>query len=209
MAFGAAEWRKYFGDVGVEPPLPPAIGNVLNNPCPFWPGKKIHETHLLVLVPQTVNGQPLTLKSLGELVKKPLQGHASKYGGFFLGRYTDPPAPRSHWALVTRNVIEGSRNKNYQKQQAVLAGYNQKAHMSYVVPKILDVTVAIFMEHVRSGIKLYGDSYLTYTKCQQSYNAEWELVVGGFSAYGLRVCDDFHLDDAYGVGGSLEVLGDG
>jgi len=57
MAFGAADWKKYFGDVGVEPPLPANIDAILNGPCPIWSGKKVKETHLLMLVPSTVNGK--------------------------------------------------------------------------------------------------------------------------------------------------------
>ena len=79
VPFGKAEWEKYIGIVGEEPPLPSDIEEILNDPCPFWPNKKVHETHVLCLIPQTVNGKPLNLKSLGELVQKPLQGHATKY----------------------------------------------------------------------------------------------------------------------------------
>jgi hypothetical protein len=216
MAFGAAEWRKYFGDVGVEPPLPPNIEQILSRPCPFtstsrWnpfgSAKTIRETHLLVLVPQTVNGQPLTLQSLGELVKWPLQGPASKYRYFDLGAYADRPASRSRWALITRTVVEGSRNKSYKDQQAVLADYSQQANMPYVVPKVLDTTVAIFMEHVRTGTKLYGENPGTYTRCQEKHNADWQLVVGSFSASGPYVYNGIYDHEHYGVGGSLEVSG--
>jgi hypothetical protein len=203
MAFGAAEWRKYFGDVGAEPPLPPAIGKVLS---------KIHGTHLLVLVPQAVNGQPLTLKSLGELVKKPLQGHSSQYGMVNLGEYTDSPLPRSRWALVTRDVIADSRGKSYKDQQAILASYSQKAKMSYVVPRVLDVTTAIFMEYVRTGIMPYGQNPKTYTICQEKYGQNFQLAVGFFSCPELLELNIHYAHDYYygyycgeifGVGGSL------
>jgi hypothetical protein len=207
LAFGATDWAEYFGDVGAEPPLPPNMTKIFSAPCPFWPGKSIDETHLFVLVPHVVNGQPLTLQSLGELVKKPLQGHASQYHGLSLGEYVDPPASGSHWVLVTRNVIEGSRAKSHKDQQAVLVGYSKKSNMLYVVPKILDMTVAIFMEHVRSGTKLYGDSLFTYTRCQEKYNKNLQLVVGGFSASGLCVGIGHYGVEDDGVGGSLEVFG--
>ena len=35
-----------------------------------------------MLVPKTVNGAPLTLNSLGKLVKHPRKGHATKYDFF-------------------------------------------------------------------------------------------------------------------------------
>jgi len=79
IAFGKEKWAIYFGDVGVEPPLPPNIHEILQSPCPFFPGKKVGETHLLTLIPKTVNGKSLTLNSLGELVKSPKQGNKTKY----------------------------------------------------------------------------------------------------------------------------------
>lgn len=196
IAFGKAAWAKHFGDVGVEPPLPPNIEQLLNGPCPIWQGKTVRETHLLVLVPQTVNGQPLTLKLLGELVQKPLQGNATKYRSFYLGEYKDPPAPASHWALVTRDVLPGSRSKPYAEQQKIAQGYS-----GYQVPTILDATTAILMEYVRSGTRLYGDNPWTYTRSQEKYNKNWQLIVGGFSAAGLLV--NYYRDDGeyVGVGG--------
>jgi hypothetical protein len=197
IAFGAADWRKHFGDVGVEPPLPPDIEQILNGPCPIWPGKTLRETHLLVLIPERVNGQPLTLKLLGELVQKPLQGNATKYSHFNIGEYKDPPAPASHWALVTRDVLPNSRNKPYAEQQKIPQGY-----AGYQVPTILDAATAMFMEYIRSGTRLYGDSPWTYTRCQEKHNKDWQLLVGGFSAAGLVVNvkwpDDY---ERYGVGG--------
>ena len=69
IAFGKAEWWKYFGYIGVEPPLPINIEEILNEPCSFWPGKKVKETHLLVLIPNTVNGKAFTMNYLGELIR--------------------------------------------------------------------------------------------------------------------------------------------
>src|SRR5271156_4573449 len=72
-AFGPKEWFIHFGaHLKNVPRLPLNITEILAAPCPFWLGKTVQQTHLLVLVPQTINGQPLTLKTLGELVKKPL-----------------------------------------------------------------------------------------------------------------------------------------
>jgi hypothetical protein len=126
-AFGPKEWHKYFGAyLRNVPRLPSNIAEILNSPCPFWNEKKVHETHLLVLVPQTFNGQPLLLKTLGQLVKKPLQGFATQYSYFELGKYTDRPAVRpSHWVMMTRHLIEGSRSQSYQDQQTLLS---QKGH---------------------------------------------------------------------------------
>jgi hypothetical protein len=200
-AFGPKEWFIHFGThLKNVPRLPPDIAEILSSDCPFWLGKKVHETHLLILVPQTINGQPLTLETLGALVKKPLTGPATKYSTFDLGEYADPAAPPSHWVLMTRDVIEGSRSKSYLDQQTLLS---QKGHGVYVVPTILAAIVCIFMEYARSGTRLYSDSPWTYTRCQEKHNANWQLGVGGFAPGGLYVYGHGGGDESLGVAGFL------
>jgi hypothetical protein len=194
-AFGPKEWYIYFGShLKNVPRLPSNIGGILSSSCPFWTDKKVFETHVLVLIPATVNGQPLTLKTLGELVQHPRSGgKPTKYEYFNLGEYVDQPA-QSHWALLTRTVIEGSRNKPYKDQQAIVSSYSRKTKMAYEIPTVLDAAVCNFMEYVRSGTWLYSQSPLTFTWCQEKYNASWNLFVGGGGEAGLRV--DIYDDDA-------------
>ncbi|MBS0615428.1 MAG: hypothetical protein JSR58_02620 [Verrucomicrobia bacterium] len=183
IAFGKAKWEKYFGDVGVEPPLPADIEAILQSPCPFWgkEGKKVGETHLLVLIPQTLNGKPLTLQNLHKLFKNPKQGFSVGYHGFYPGNYNaDTITIASHWVLMTRDVIPGSRNKSYSYQEKLVS-----QAPSYKVPKVLDATICIFTEYVRTGSRLYSD--MTYTRNQEMWNKDWHLVIGDFSEYGLNV----------------------
>lgn len=200
IAFGKEQWAKYLGDIGSEPPLPSNIQTILQSPCPFWPDKKIKDTHLLVLVPQTVNGKPLTLKNLGELVKSLKSGSSMTYTYFNPGGYNaNTPAKPSHWVLMTKDVIPGSRGKSYANQQKLV---NQTP--SYQVPTILEAATCIFMEYARSGNRVYSDNLCTYTRCQERYNEKWQLIVGGFSDDGIDV--DFYQDrDTVGVGGLLRL----
>ena len=208
IAFGKAKWATYFGDIGQEPPLPNNIQQILSSPCPFWPNKKVEETHMLVLIPVNVNGKPLTVKSLGKLVKAPKQGNASKYSYFDLGKYKakDLPVPKSYWVLMTRDVLEGTRSISYAEQTKIVAGFRQKTGIHYEVPRVLEATVCIFMIHASTGTKLYGDSPFTYTRCQEVYREGWQLVAGDFAAAGLDVYDGYryysYIDRSYiGVGG--------
>jgi hypothetical protein len=210
IAFGKELWEKYLGDVGEEPPLPSDIQQILQSPCPFFPGKKVEETHLLTLIPKTVNGKPLTLNSLEELVKHPKQGQATQFGHLWddiKKEYGSQPPPRSYWVLMTRDVIPKSRNKSYDVQKQLLESYCQEAHVLYEVPHILDAAVSIFMEYLKTGQKLYSDNPRTYTYCQErisSYPTR-PLFVGGFAAGALRVCSYIHLNafdyESRGLGG--------
>jgi hypothetical protein len=197
-AFGPKDWYIYFGcRITDVPRLPSDIEVILKSSCPFWPNKKVQETHVLCLIPQTVKGQPLNLNLLVELVKTPLQGHATKYNRYSeFGEYTDSSPPRSHWALLTRDVIEGSRSKLFAEQQALI-----QAKPPYEVPTILDATVCIFMEYVRTGTRLYSNIPWTFTQCQEKYNPNWQLVVGGFDGAGLYITHYADRHEYSGVGG--------
>jgi hypothetical protein len=180
-AFGPKEWYTYFrAHLRNVPRLPSNIAEIMNSPCPFWTDKKIYETHVLVLVPGTVSKQPLNLKVLGEIVQKPLQGYSTKYNLFNLGEYVDQ-SPHSHWALLTRTEIEGTRNKTYEEEHALLDPYSQNTQIIYEIPTVLDAAVCNFMEYVRSGIWLHVENPWTYMWCQEMYDDKSKLVVGSGS----------------------------
>lgn len=74
MLFRKADWERYFGNVATEPPLPINIEHILNSSCPFWTGKKVSDTHLLVLIPKTIEGRSFNLNTLEELIQNPREG---------------------------------------------------------------------------------------------------------------------------------------
>ena len=188
-AFGKKEWGKYFGDIGLEPPLPADIEKILNEPCSFWPDKKVKETHLLVLIPNTVNGEPFTMNYLEELIQKPKFGHATKYSNYSdyareaLGDKSYP----SHWVLMTRDIIPGSRYENYSKCCELLADHSKKTGLSYESPHLLDATASILMHYVKTGGRLYSDDPATWTYSQGVSQDEYSFIVGCFSLGGLDV----------------------
>ena len=213
IAFGKEMWATHLGDIGEEPPLPPDIKAILNAPCPFFPGKKVAETHLLVLIPKTVNGKPLTLKSLGELVKKPLKGTPTYYDIFFndTGEYKDLPVANSHWVLMTREFIPGSKGKNYVDQQKFLNSCVEKKKLTYEIASILDLTACIFMEFLRSGTRLYGSRsggliYSDYVRCQEKYNNASQLGLGVYTIDGLRISHSHDLFGIIGIAGMRKFL---
>ena len=195
ISFGAAEWAKYFGDVGAEPPLPKDITQILKSSCPFFPGKKVEETHLLTLIPQTVNGKPFHLDALAELIKSPRTGHQTKCNIYIsdVKKELGTKSFASHWALMTRDVIPDSRNKAYDKQKALVRRHAEESGISYELPTALEAATAILMHHVRSGEKLYSDEPLTYTRCIEKVDQDkWPAAIGGFASGGLAVSHDDH-----------------
>lgn len=65
---GSEAWKAQGDDVGTPPPIPASITEaLLESPCPLHPGEKIKDTHILVLIPKTVNGEAYTALKLDEL----------------------------------------------------------------------------------------------------------------------------------------------
>jgi hypothetical protein len=194
-AFGVREWGQYFGAVSEAPRLPVDIDDILRSPCPFWPDRKVGDTHLLVLIPSEVNGEPFTLNLLGRLIKMPKgRGYRTQYDLYDIDtqRVLGDCAPdRSYWVLMTREVLPASRSKTYKEQQSLIAEYACEVGMPYVMPYVLEAATVILANYVRSNERLYPDNPWTYTRCQELVGQfNYPVVVGGFSSTGLRVYDD-------------------
>ena len=189
IAFGKAEWEKYFGDIGEEPPLPANIEGILNEPCSFWQGAKVKETHLLVLIPNTVNRKPFTLNWLGKLIQKPKSGYATKY--LFYAK----PARRavgnksyySHWVLMTRDIIPTSRCASYSRCCWLIANHSKNTGLPYELPHLLEATTSILMHYVRTRERLYTNDPWTCTYSQNIDKGGYPLVVGCFVPNGISI----------------------
>jgi hypothetical protein len=191
---GEVEWKHYFGDIEPAPDLPGDIDDTLDSACPFWPDRKVRDTHLLVLLPATVDGKPFTLNLLSELIKNPRSGgHKTQYSWYDgdVQEQVDAVSPAaSYWLLMTRDVLPESRNKTYADQKELVAVHASRTGLPYELPKALEAAAAILTHHVRSGERLYGDSPWTYTRCQKwilHQSKEYPAIVGGFGSSGLDV----------------------
>ena len=109
----------------------------------------------------------------------PIVSQLLKYN-IHLGEYKEIPVFHSYWVLMTRDVLEGTRDKNYSKQAKIVTEFRQKSGLPYEVPHLLDAAVCIFMIHASTGIKLYGQNPWTYTHCQEAYSKDYQLSVGCF-----------------------------
>lgn len=214
-AFGKEQWKKYFGEIGQEPPVPQDIYKILKSPCPFWRGKKVEETHMLVLIPETINGKALNLKRLGKIIRAPKEGLATRYRHDW--PYTDgyrtpwcmitkdfgsQATPKSHWVLMTKDVIEGSRNKTYSEQQAFVTALATQTGIPYEFPNLLDAVICIFMHYVTSQKPLFSANHnvKTFIRCQEKVQG-YPITVGAYSEivgtypYGLDVEHNFCIND--------------
>jgi hypothetical protein len=213
MVFGAQAWNQYYGEVGEEPALPADMEVTLDASCPFWPGKQVKDTHLLVLIPAQVDGKPFTLDLLVELIKSPKGGgnetQCRYYDSAVQSQVGNETQASSYWVLLTRDVLPGSRCKGYGAQKELVSAHASRTGLHYKMPKALEAATAILTHHVRTGERLYGDDPRTYTRCQELIHysfGDYPSVVGGFEPSGLDVYVDYGHDyccdhDCSGIAG--------
>ncbi|MHA7878102.1 MAG: hypothetical protein ACX93T_04275 [Bacteroidota bacterium] len=205
-AFGAQAWYDYFGvDVDTEPALPSDIVSILNEEAPFMldseaSPQRVRDNHLLTLIPSHVtlpdgHRVPFTLNQLGALVKAryfPKNVAGYRYYDLAVRTQFGAASPnKPYWLLMTRDILQGTRKKNYDKQREMVEAYSSKG---YVLPSGLEAATSILACYAQSSNRnrkehLFGKDPWTYTRCMpdQWSNREWPLVVGGFGPAGLLV----------------------
>jgi hypothetical protein len=215
--FGAKEWEQYFGEVGEVPLLPSDIVEILDSPCPFWQREQVKDTHLLVLIPATVNHKPFTLNLLGELVQNPKQGSRSTayryYNDDVQQEWGHQSMDSSYWILMTRRILPNTSTMDYTTQKTWVAMHADRMQLPYTIPHALEAATAILSHYIFSGEHLYTDDLCTWTRCQEVVldslydehgcvyeQVEHPVVVGGFSPVGLDVSSNFNLVYNYGSG---------
>lgn len=209
-AFGPEDWEIHFGDVGEVPPLPSNIEEILDGPCPFWPEKRVRETHSLVLVPSKVKGNNLTLDYFENLLRQARGGSSCRFRQYskkireiFGQREKD----FSHWALVTKDVIPQSRGKSLEEAQSLIQNVP-----GYFVPELIDFVVTLFAHTLKTKRRIFTDSSSspekkwTFSYCKEEGLLNGDpLVVGGFSREGLSIDNKKSRSEYYGMGASLRL----
>lgn len=162
--FGKKEWLSFPGihDVGEEPSLfMDSVENELQDTCPFFNEedpikhhrfqndriKKVWETQMVILIPETINGKPVSQESLWRIF-----GFSSE---LFVPLSIKPT--KSHWIRITKDVVPQSRNMKYDQQMELLESKGYRA------PTLLEASVAITIMNIvafklKSGFFFGADS---------------------------------------------------
>jgi hypothetical protein len=154
----------------------------------IFPKKNAKDSLMLVRLPKTLNGG-LTLKSLGELAKKYFSASKTGYGCIFPGiiqELGDKSIDKSQWVLMTKDILPGSRDKNYSEQQKIVAELAEKSLISYEIPEVLESTACILSQYFVSNIRLFSDNSKIYIYCKDKIK-NIPIVVGGFGLDGLTI----------------------
>jgi hypothetical protein len=194
---GAEAWSSQGIDVGVAPPIPSAITKeLLLSECPLHPGELIRDTHILLLVPKTANGEAYTALKLGELCAMRENGEKLIYDQMNKWKRCDwakAPKTASEWALIPKSDPVPSkvaperhfREKSIEDQHEV-----HKLYPEYREVRALELMTLTLMDYLVNRERLLEKSLL---RCEESAAQFWRICVGLFDSDGLAVCDD--IDD--------------
>ena len=194
---GAAQWKEAFGvKVGAVPPIPNSITKaLLNSDCPIEPGKKIKETHILVLIPKSVDGEPYSALKLYELCStkkgsgdKLINDGNSSWKG---QSWASTEQAASEWVLIPKGDPDPAkvatdkhfRGKNIAAQDVVLRDH----YKEYREVKTLEVMTMALLYDLTHKERLLPD----WLRCEEPNASGGRVCVGGFDADGLRVGDGY------------------
>jgi hypothetical protein len=171
---GVEEWKRGSG-VRVEgpPPIPEYITpQLLNSHCPLSPMELIKDSHILVLVPRTVDGQPYNALKLGELCKirsglgydlirervtesawtEEAWAKASPLASEWILLPKRDPRPSVVQALFpSDSKLRHFRDRNIVEQETVLRNYYQQDYRPAKALELLTMTLlfGLVNEHAR------------------------------------------------------------
>jgi hypothetical protein len=196
---GAAAWQQGFKvDVGVVPPIPKSITKeLLESDCPLHPGEKIKDTHILMLVPKTVNGEAYTALKLDELCAK-TKGSGDKliYDGkdwanaWKRESWAQTPQLESEWVLIPKSDPDPKKVPADKHFRSKIIAQQAKVHEYYAEDyreaKALVVMTAALLNDVVNGEPRMLRGY-NYLRCVEPNASGGRVLVGGFDADGLRV----------------------
>jgi hypothetical protein len=212
---GAAAWQQGFQvNVGVVPPIPKSITKeLLESDCPLHPGEKIKDTHILMLVPETVNGEAYTALKLGELCSsRKGSGDRLIWDGSDRAKawksqdWAQAQQAQSEWVLLPKSDPDPERvptekhfrSKNIAEQQSVHTDH----YGDYREAKALEVMTAALLNDVVNGEPRMLDGW-NYLRCVESNASGGDVRVGAFEAGGLVVRVDRSAHFGASVGGAL------
>jgi len=200
---GAEAWKSQGIDVGFVPMIPWSITEqLLNSDCPLIEYAKMRDTHLLMLLPKTVNGEQYSAVKLDQLWTerkgaeflanwsgygwKLCSGPESQWKGT---EWANAPQVESEWVLIPKADPDFEaylpdkkcfRELCIPDQEQVHADY----YGEYRAARTLEVMTAVLLRHMTNNELIHERQWL---RCQESNAIRGRIQVGFFSEAGLQI----------------------
>lgn len=187
---GKKDWHARGVDVGHVPPLPKALLEALNKPCPIAKdGTKMIDTHVILWMPPTLNGEPMTVDNLEKMATSDAFGkNKMKYESCDSRIRGDAvinqPLKQGYWVALYKRPVAGGKSFVEQKE------YIEEKCPGYQIPKTLEVITACAMDYGCLGDKkehIFDTGHdVRYSRCEEQIQSS-QVVVGGLSSSGVRI----------------------
>lgn len=193
--FGAEEWEKALGvSVGRPPPIPPSITKeLLESVCPFntklqysTPGR-VAETHVLVLMPKTVDGQPYTALELARICSRVEHARgerlfSNEIPAQFWKReaWAQKPQECMEWVLLPReepneylsHFHDHFRSKSPDEQETMLS----EQYPKYRFAKALEVMTGVILNWALNSDRTVLSA--PYVRCAETTANDERVLIG-------------------------------
>lgn len=174
-SFGETEWRRFNGNPGVVPPIPLKLYQL------FDPSK-----HLLTLIPETINDQPVDLKSIDCFIQSYKGNVKSNYSSFLPALTIEKH--KSHWFLLSKNIIPDTKHIFFYEQRQIVKA------QGFQIPNLIDTVVSLLMHNLKTGEFIYPTESTRVIE-----KSVWRIHVGRFNTYGLNISYDYTNNSENGV----------
>lgn len=173
--FGKVQWLSFGGDPGDEPFLP--LKMIQN----FDPDHQI-----LTFIPETINNEGLTLSSIDRFVSKIAKKNTSYHSrSLILVPDSFVSKTKNHWVLLSKNILHGAQGNHFDVNKQFIQ------NNGFEIPKLIHTVVSVLMHNIKTGEFVYPagiDGKPSIFTCVQEKRGSYQVVVGGFSTFGLRLC---------------------
>jgi len=208
IAFGSEKWAQYFGK-GVADgdsikeellSLPDNMMGILKSSCQLFRGKRIMDSHMLVRIPQMINGKPFNLNTLGELAKNYFPQNLTGYlyiDDSVVHELGNKLVDKSYWVLMIKEMLLDSRTQSISKHKALAMDFAKKTFVPYEIPTTLEAVACIFAQYISTKERLFDWQFFTH--CSDTVNEGNPVMVGGFVEEGLRIQEDWSGNGIIGL----------
>jgi len=198
---GADAWRSQGIEVGEVPRLPASITKeLLESECPLHPEEKIKDTHLLVLVPKTGNGEPYTPLKLDELcATRKGSGDKLIHDGqdwatqWKSHAWASAPQATSEWVLLPKSDPDPRKvasERHFRSKRIAQQDEVHKLYPEYREVKTVELMTAVLLNDLVNGEPRMLDGSNTQ-RCLEPNASGGRVCVGGFDAFALKVAHGF------------------
>ena len=172
-------------DIGVVPPLPDGIVDMLKSRCELENNDKtVAETHRLVLIPASIDRVPTSINSLRKFAAEYGKGRepAFRSQDWYAGEaFANRPLAQSKWVLMYGTMAPNTGSKNDAEQIEAIKGYKQYETVGAL--EAIGTLVLGYLEHQRR------DFSGAWCRTEVRASSGARVAVGYFSSGGLHVFD--------------------